>query len=312
VYHLPALQLYERSQPRMNKLATLFLFFCLTWTACSDDDDFVRKNTALNIDATIHSTVISKQSFIEDDRIGVYLVSYNGNSPGTLGDIDQTTEVNVEYSYDNSGFWYSSNGTDIFLNEGLSDLYAYHPYDEGMSFEPGKTNLTAYPFKVELNQHIASDHSDFLWAKVPALSETNFTAPIVFQHLMCRNEINIRLADGIAVNSTPELKVYNTRISCTINMRNGQVTPGTDNGIIIPSLNPVTTPGFDYTYDAILIPQFIESGTPIFTIDLDGNTYVYELPEDMDMIAQENYKFNLVAGPVPSARNSISVVRITE
>lgn len=294
----------------MRRLVFISAVVTLLFISCADDPDCGEKTAMLTINATIHNTVIAKQTFVGDDRIGIYLVSYINDTPGILGDVNQTAAVNVEYIYDTSGFWYSNDGTDIFLDQQLSDLYAYHPYDWGMSRHPDKRNLAAYPFQVELDQHAATDHSDFLWAKVPALSEANFTAPIVFQHLMCRCEINIRLADGIETAITPQLQVHNTSTSCTINMRNGQVTPGTGTHIVIPSVNAVTQPGFDFTYDAILVPQSLVTGTPLFTITINDDTYVYELTEDLVMQSQECYKFNLVAGPSAAGRNRISVMRM--
>ncbi len=290
-------------------VAALVVLFCVS--SCTDEAECGLKSAALDINATIHSTVIAKEAFIQDDCIGVYLVSYINGTPGTLGDINHTTAVNVEYTFDNSGYWYSKDGTDIFLNEEPSDLYVYYPYDEEMSREPGKTNLTAYPFAIITDQQTdGGERSDFLWAKVPALSASNFTAPIVFQHLMCRCEINIRLADGVETTTTPALRVYNTRTECTINLRNGEVTAGNIKDIITPAVNIVTTPGYDYTYDAILIPQNLTSGTPFFTIQLAGETYMYQLPFDFNMVAQESYQFNLVAGQSPSRSGSSDTMKL--
>lgn len=292
--------------------AALVVLFCLL--SCTDEAECGSKSAALDINATIHSTVIAKETFIQDDCIGVYLVSYNNGTPGTLGDINQTTAVNVEYAFDTSGYWYSKDGTDIFLDEEPSDLYAYHPYDEEMSRQPGKTNLSAYPFSVKTDQQTdGGETSDFLWAKVPGLSANNFTAPIVFQHLMCRCEINIRLAEGLETTNTPELRVHNIRTSCSINLRNGRVTAGTETGIVTPEVNIITTPGYDYTYDAILIPQALSSGTPFLTINLGGETYMYQLPSDFSMVAQESYQFNLVAGsPTTRFENTFTIERITD
>lgn len=292
-------------------VAALIVLFCTL--SCTDEAECGSKSAALDINATIHSTIIAKQSFIQDDCIGVFLVSYINGVPGTLGDINQTTAVNIEYAFDTSGYWYSKDGTDIFLDENPSDLYAYHPYDEEISREPGKTNLTAYPFAINTDQQTAGgETSDFLWAKVPALSASNFIAPIVFQHLMCRCEINIRLADGVESTINPALRVHNTRTACTINLRNGQITANAATGIVIPAVNAVTTPGYDYTYDAILIPQKITGGTPFLTIRLGEETYMYQLPADLDMVAQESYQFNLVAGSTTArSENTFNIQRIT-
>lgn len=284
----------------MKRLKVIVLLFPLFLLSCMEETDRREINAVLDIRATIHDTPIAKQVFANDDRIGVFLVRYNNNVPGLLGDVNLTTEVNVDYRYEPTGYWYPADGTDVFLDSGYSDLYAYFPYDEGMGREPGKINVTAYPFAVQTNQQAGNEESDFLWSKVSTLSETNVTAPIVFSHLMSRFEMNIRIAEGINLDGTPELQIYNTRTTSTINMRNGRVIPGDESNVITPLLNTNTTPGFDFTYEAIVIPQTLTAGTPLFTATLDGTTYMYELASDMTLISQQNYRFDLIAGPAAS------------
>jgi len=260
-------------------------------TGCVEED-CPQKDKRLVLNASIEETRITKQSFGPGDFIGIYLVDYVNDTPGLLGDISRTENMNQKYTYDGN-FWRSVSGEDIYLPDTYADLYSYYPYDEELSRVPGKTNLTAYPFRIDTDQNAFSHRNDFLWAKIPRLSANNNMVNIPFQHLMSRCEINLRFPNGMPSDNSPDLTVYNTKISCTINLRTGVVTALEGTDIIKPYINFETTNGFDITYDVILIPQIIPAGTPLFTINNGTNVLLYETEREIEIKSQALYMFNL-------------------
>lgn len=273
---------------------TIFLFICLFIMSCSDDDNKHQGNIALELNISVYNSPrISKNDFQTDDQVGLYLVDYTADGiPGILGNLFNTRYVNVAYIY-NSTNWYADDGQEIFVTGNYSDLYAYYPYDPEMSKTPNKMNLGAYPFSVETDQRNFSAPSDFLWAKVSLLSAADPQANIIFRHLMGKFEINLKFDNPSELPSDPQLRIYNTQISSTINLRTGVVSPVGETKVIDPYKIPDTNTGFDFTYNAIVVPQFLPQGTPLFSVTTNGATLIYETESDITIVPQNVYTFNM-------------------
>jgi len=270
---------------------SFYLLIGILLTGCtSDDSSAVKQN--LILDVSIDRTRITKNSFTEGDNIGIYLVDYLNESPGILGEASSSRLTNGEYIFSGS-FWYPHNNMQVFLDETFTDLYAYYPYDEEMSHTPEKEDLTAYPFSLQPDQRISSEENDFLWSKIPQLSGINNKANITFRHLMSRCIINLKYNDAENMPLDPELTVYNLKTRCTINLRVGEVTPLNESLPVKPGINLVSTPGYDITYDVILIPQVIPSGTPLFTVNTGAEVIYYETEREITIKPQGLYTFNL-------------------
>ncbi|MDU1889926.1 MAG: fimbrillin family protein [Dysgonomonas sp.] len=280
----------------------LFLVSVLSFASCTNDDkdsDIVALNLNVSID---NRQRISKQAFTDGDRIGLYLVNYTNDNPGILGDVFATRYFNSEYILNGAG-WYANDGKEIFMSNAYSDLYAYYPYDPEMSKTSDKMNLTAYPFRIQTEQSASSTQSDFLWAKTPKLSVLDPQAIIIFKHLMSRFEINLKFNNQSEIPSDPQLKIYNMQTFCTINLRTGITSPAGEVSVIKPYRTSNTTEGFDFTYDVIIVPQFIMGGTPLFSVTTDNSTLIYETENDITVTAQNIYTFNMTVGTAQTPEN---------
>lgn len=260
--------------------------------SCSEHEDD-SPNVPLRLNISIYNQPrISKQAFQNGDKVGLYLVDYVDQVPGILGNVFQTRYFNIEYRLDNGG-WYAADGQEIYMNGNFSDLYTYYPYDPEMSRVSGKMDLTAYPFSIETEQSDLSDANDFLWAKSSLLSASDAQANIIFRHLMSRIEVNLDFNDGMEIPDDPQFKIYNTQTSCTINMRTGAVQPNGEAGTILPHRLSNADAGFDVTYNAIIIPQVIPQGTPLFSVTTNNQTLIYETESELTILPQNIYTFNM-------------------
>jgi len=267
-------------------------------TACSKDDDRNYDTVALNLNTSIDNHLrISKQLFTDGDLIGLYIVNYTNDTPGILGDVFATKYFNAGYIF-NQAVWRpdDGHGQEIYLGEVYSDLYAYYPYDPEMSKSTDKMNLSAYPFRIETEQNSTSSQSDFLWAEVSRLSAEDPYANVIFRHLMSRVEINLKFNDQAEIPSDPQLKIYNTQTLCFINLRVGEASPAGEVKVIYPYRVLKTAEGFDFTYDVVIIPQFIAKGTPLFSITSNDSTLIYETASDITVLPQNIYTFNMTVG----------------
>lgn len=281
----------------MLRYCIILLLVSLFFASCSEDDEKDCNAVALNLSVAIDNGFrISKQTFTDGDRIGLYLVDYTGDTPGILGDVFATRYFNTEYVLSGTN-WNANDGKEIYLSGEYSDLYAYYPYDPEISKASDKMNLAEYPFRIQTEQSASSTESDFLWAKTLKLSPTYPYANVIFRHLMSRFEINLKFNNHSEKPSDPQLKIYNTQTFCTIDLRMGIVSAAGEVKIIKPYKALNTIGGFDYTYDVIIVPQFIPEGTPLFSVTLnDGSVLIYETENDITVTPQDIYVFNMTVG----------------
>jgi len=89
---------------------------------------------------------------------------------------------------------------------------------------------------------------------------------------------------------------------CTINLRNGKTTETGEVSPIIPAINSSTTPGFNMTYHAIVVPQTIPAETPLFTVKIGQLLLMYKTETAIEILPQKMYIFNMVVGEGKKAR----------
>jgi len=233
-----------------------------------------------------------KSSFDEEDRLGIFQVEYINGLPGTLGDLLNPGGYNVPYMYADSR-WQPAGDREILLDDTFSDLYFYFPYDAGIGVDAARRNLSAYPFSIAEDQRVSVENSDFLWARVEQVSSRVPVVNVVVQHLMSRCEINLRFRDMEEMPDDPDLVIHNTLDQCTINLRNGAVTPLQYESPIIPHRVSQTTEGFDFTYEAILVPQLIPEDTPLFSVTVNNEILIFETEYTVELESGKSYVFNM-------------------
>lgn len=273
--------------------------------SCSKDDSYEQvAPKRLELQTAIAGTYsIDKQYFLHGDAIGIYLVDFIDGQPGVLGDIANSSK-NIKHTLQDNK-WIADPEREIFLYSNTSDVYAYFPYDREMGSVSGKRNLAAYPFSVKSNQQAAMSESDFLWAKAAGLSNTSNQANLTFEHLLSKMVVNLHHNDVLVDDL--KFKIHNVETSCIINLRNGDVTNAGNKQIVSPGKNTEIEVGYDEKYEAILVPQIINAGIPLFSINIDGNTLVYILEQDLELLTHKSYVFNLTIGEAKRSMKSSSI-----
>ena len=115
-------------------------------------------------------TRVNDNGFCDGDVMGVYIVDYDGTTPGTLQPSGNRGD-NVRHTFDEEAYKWSS-AYDLYWKDKHThiDVYGYYPFGSPESIE-------AYPFTVERDQSTTTDSkgmggyeaSDFLWGKVATL-----------------------------------------------------------------------------------------------------------------------------------------------
>lgn len=216
------------------------------------------------------ATRVTTDGFCANDEVGVYIVNYDGETPGTLR-LENNQADNVKFRFSEDGEWVSD--YDVFYkdNDTKVDFYGYYPYASPSSIE-------AYSYEVARDQSKDAEHgqlapyeaSDFLWAKTAKVTPTSSKVILTFRHAM--SCARVRFAKGSGWESdeeyaavSKEVLVTNTVRKSTINLATGDVIP--EGEVPLTGIVPMNDNG---EYRAIVVPQTVEAGKQVLVITVDG------------------------------------------
>ena len=236
---------------------------------------------------------VDTDGFCCDDEVGVYLVNYDGDTPGQLK-VKGNQADNIRFSYSSNGNWVSE--YDVFYkdNDTHVDFYGYYPYSDPQSIEE-------FPFEVARDQSKGAEHgmmapyeaSDFLWAKRTKVAPTSSKVLLSFRHMM--SSARVRFSQGTGWKSTAEylevtkaVLVTNTIRKSTINLSTGLVTP--EGEIPLTGIVPMEDNG---EYRAIIVPQTVPAGQSVLVITIDGNPRQYVRQVDTEYLPGKITNFDL-------------------
>lgn len=230
------------------------------------------------------ATKVTTDGFCTGDEVGLYIVNYDGETPGTLK-LEDNQADNVRFSYSESGDWVSE--YDIYYkdNDTKVDFYGYYPYAE-------PTSIEAYPFEVARDQSKGAENglmaayeaSDFLWAKTSKVTPTESKVTLSFYHKM--SSARIRFSQGTGWTDaaeyaavTKEVLVTNTVRKSTIDLSTGVVTP--EGEAPLTGIIPMNDNG---EFRAIVVPQTVAAGKTLLTLTIDGRPRHYSRDVDTEYL----------------------------
>ena len=230
------------------------------------------------------ATKVTTDGFCAGDEVGVYIVNYDGETPGTLK-LEDNQADNVRFSYDENGDWVSD--YDIYYkdNDTKVDFFGYYPYAD-------PTSIDSYPFEVAKDQSKGAEHgqmgayeaSDFLWAKTSKVTPTESKVILSFYHKMSSARVRFTQGSGWADAAeyaavSKEVLVTNTIRKSTIDLSTGVVTPEGD----APLTGIVPMKDYD-EFRAIVVPQTVAAGQTLLTITVDGKPRHYVRDVDTEYL----------------------------
>ena len=176
-------------------------------------------------------TRASDAGFMDGDMMGVYVVDYVDNQPGTLATQGNRAD-NVRFTFDQgSASW---NGTtDIYWKDRNTpvDIYGYYPFDAELS------NVTDYKFSVSTYQDDAPESgqvgsyeaSDLLWAKAVEVYPTDATVTLTYGHMLSCVRVKLQMGDGFEASQWNELNkvvmINNTITDASVDLSTGIALP---------------------------------------------------------------------------------------
>lgn len=233
--------------------------FVLLFMACES-----RKQVRLQeLAARTHFQADFPDTFIFEP-IGVYMVGEN------------SSESCINLKYDNKDGVYSFVDFNELCTTKITtnkvNIYAYAPYRKDTNSDIQKHHITVFADQSDSINYIGSD---FLYARVnnkDLVEAINVSLP--FNHKFAKITINIKKSDLIESDNI-SFEITNVVTSVNMNLRTGRLSDLKDIGSIKPFQKKRANSGFDYTLEAIMIPQEIERNTPLFKFSIDGKNYSY-------------------------------------
>ncbi len=239
------------------------------------------------------ATKVTTDGFCTGDEVGVYIVNYDGETPGTLA-LEKNQADNVRFKFSEDGTWTSDYDVYYKDNDTRVDFYGYYPYADPSSIE-------AYPLEVSQNQSKDAEDgglspyesSDFLWAKTENVVPTASRVTLRFRHAMSSARVRFSQGSGwedaaeyAAVSK--EVLVTSTIRKSTVNLSTGEITPSGEaplDGIV-----PLNDNG---EFRAIVVPQTVAAGKKLLTITVDGSPRTYTRDEATEYLPGKITTFDL-------------------
>ena len=272
----------------------------LALSGCSDDlfeggsvnDGTARIELSGEIDQ-LAVTRVNDNGFCDGDVMGVYIVDYNGSTPGTL-QVSGNRGDNVRHTFDEEAYKWNSD-YDIYWKDKHTpiDVYGYYPFGSPESIE-------AYPFTVQRDQSTESkdgemggyEASDFLWGKVENVAPTTSVIRLPMRHRMANARVTLVEGSGFAAGEwaqTDKIVLAASLVrEATINLADGTVTPAgeVEQTMTVPSRN-----GDEWR--AIVVPQTVGSGATLFSITIGGVPYKFSKNEAFTYVAGKMNNFSI-------------------
>jgi hypothetical protein len=269
-------------------------------TGCSDDffgdkteqHDSNRIQLSGDIDQ-LAVTRVNDNGFCNGDVMGVYIVDYEGNKPGTLK-VNGNRGDNVRHTFDEPNYKWNS-AYDLFWKDKHThiDVYGYYPFANPESIED-------YQFEVQKDQSKATENgemggyeaSDFLWGKVSDVAPTTSVIRLPMAHRMSNARVTLIKGSGFAEGEWANLEkivlTANVARKASINLSTGEIkTAGAvENTMTIPSRT-------NDEWRTIVVPQTVAAGTTLFSITIGGVPYKFTKNEALTYVAGKMMNFGI-------------------
>ena len=269
-------------------------------TGCSDDffgdkteqHDSNRIQLSGDIDQ-LAVTRVNDNGFCNGDVMGIYIVDYEGNKPGTLK-INGNRGDNVRHTFDEPNYKWNS-AYDLFWKDKHThiDVYGYYPFANPESIED-------YQFEVQKDQSKATENgemggyeaSDFLWGKVSDVAPTTSVIRLPMAHRMSNARVTLIQGSGFAEGEWANLEkivlTANVARKASINLSTGEIkTAGAvENTMTIPSR-------VNDEWRTIVVPQTVAAGTTLFSITIGGVPYKFTKNEALTYVAGKMMNFGI-------------------
>ena len=285
----------------INFLIYITITVCVVLCAgCADglfgEDGTLHHTQRIELSGEINQVAVTRVNdggFCDGDRMGIYIVDYKADIPGTLQQSGNRAD-NVCYTYDEANRKWNSD-QDVYWKDNHThiDVYGYYPYANPESIDN-------YTFNVQRDQSTATsdgkkggyEASDFLWGKLSDVAPTSAALRLLLRHRMSSACVKLLKGEGFTDSEWESIDktvlVTNLARKASINMTDGTVKVAGDveSSATIPSQ-------VNDEWRAIIVPQTVPADTTLFSITIGGAPYKFAKNEALTYVSGKMMKFNI-------------------
>lgn len=271
----------------------------MLFTGCSDDffgSSEQHDSNRIQLSGDIEQVAVTRvndNGFCNGDVMGVYIVDYDGNTPGTLK-VSGNRGDNVRHTFDEPNYKWNSS-YDLFWKDKHThiDVYGYYPFANPESIED-------YQFEVQKDQSTITSEgemggyeaSDFLWGKVADVAPTTSVIRLPLAHRMSNARVTLIQGSGFAegewANTKKIVLTANVARKASINLSTGAIKAAgsAESTMTIPSR-------VNDEWRTIVVPQTVAAGTTLFSITIGGVPYKFTKNEALTYVAGKMMNFGI-------------------
>ena len=274
-------------------------FFALT--AC--EDNLGRENgpettgrNRIQLSGEIEQVTVTRvndNGFCDGDVMGIYIVDYQGSTPGTLQTSGNRGD-NVRHTFDEAAYKWNS-AYDVYWKDSHThiDIYGYYPFGT-------PTNISAYELEVQKDQSTEAadgnlggyEASDFLWGKAADVAPTENVIRLPLRHRMSCVKVDLVAGSGFTESEWAGLEksvlVKNVKRNALIDLTNGEVKATGE----VASTGTIPYKKEDF-FRAIVVPQTLSAGTVLFSLTVDGTAYTFKKEEAFAYTSGKMHNFSI-------------------
>lgn len=225
------------------------------------------------IKASVDGTKVSSGGFVSGDDFSLWAVERTSETPGSL--MIGGNFLNGEHIIYDGSHW--KGARPVYWSDKACDFYALYPYQEG-----GLTSVSSHPFSVLENQNISDpasgrsnyDLSDCLYARAENVSRSESGLSLHFTHILSRCAVELIKGENFEgeIPDDVEVHIYNTVVDGLVDMSKGSVAKDPKGSRKLIAMRKQDNSHFD----AVVIPQHIETRTPLIEVTMGGISYLLE------------------------------------
>ena len=268
--------------------------------ACSDDmfdaGSLLHGDDRIQLSGDIDQLAVTRvndNGFCDGDVMGVYIVDYDGGTPGTLKASGNRGD-NVRHTFDEPNYKWNS-AYDLYWKDKHThiDVYGYYPFANPESVDD-------YQFEVKRDQSKPSENgemggyeaSDFLWGKVADVAPTTSVIRLPMKHRMANARVTLVEGSGFAAGewagTEKTVLAPNLIRKASINLADGTVTA---NGSVEATATMPSRSGNEWR--AIVVPQTVKAGVTLFSITIGGVPYKFAKNEAFTYMPSKMSNFSI-------------------
>lgn len=225
----------------------------------------------IRVEAAIGGTRVTGSTFDEGDSFGLFAVEYAGDEvaelqpAGNYLNNEKMTYNGTEWRGDRPLYWSTTH----------CDFYAIYPYQDIVSVEDVLFEVATDQSTPRTEEALGGyEASDIMWAKSERVTREEGAVSLQFEHMMSRLVVNIERGPSYEGELPEEIDVhiYNTATTARVNWKIGSLEKYQNSPSKTIKMRRVDAD----TFDAIVVPQFIERSTPLVEVTMEGIAYLLE------------------------------------